>query len=125
MRRRLQDRAAAADAAALAAPDELTGYGIVTDLGADGLVVVEVGGDEPIPLVLRGLTWTEQGAATYRVRWEPHDVEDLEREHATPAHRASRGRAQALVHATARALQAVVGGEVADAAEFLLDPADL
>ena len=124
-RRRLHERAAAVDAAALAAPDVLDGYGIETDLGPDGLVVVEAGGEEAIPLVLRGLDWAEGGAATYRVRWEPPDVEDLEREHATPAHRAARARAQAVVDATARALHAVVGGEVADAAEFLVDPADL
>ena len=125
VRRRLHDRADAYDAAALAAPDELTGYGIEIDLGVDGLVVVEVGGDDVLPLVLRGLPWTQQGAALYRVRWEPADVEELEREVPTQAHRASRDRVQPVVTAVAAALHDVVGGEVADAAEFLVDPGDL
>ena len=37
----------------------------------------------------------------------------------------SRDRIQSLVTAVTRTLHAVVGGEVADAAEFLVDPADL
>jgi hypothetical protein len=125
VRRRLHDRADAFDAAALAAPYELAGYGVEVDLGPDGLVVVEVGGEEVVPLVLRGLPWTEGGAVTYRVRWEPADVEELEREHPPEAHRTSRARAHLFVTAAAREIHAVVGGEVADAAESLVDPADL
>ncbi|GAA2720700.1 hypothetical protein CAE01nite_03240 [Cellulomonas aerilata] len=124
-RRRVHDRSADFDAAALAGPDELTGYGVEVDLGPDGLVVVEAGGDEVVPLVLRGLPWTAQGVVTYRVRWEPADLEELEREHPSEAHRTARARAQGLVAAAAREVHAVVGGEVADAAEFLVDPADL
>jgi hypothetical protein len=125
VRHRVHARAADFDAAALAAPDELTGYGVEIDLGPDGLVMVEAGGDEVVPLVLRGLPWTANGVVTYRVRWEPHDVEELEREHASDAHRTARSRAQLFVAAAAREVHAVVGGEVADAAEFLVDPADL
>jgi hypothetical protein len=124
-RRRVHERADAADAAALAGPDELTGYGIEVDLGPDGLVVVEAGAEDEVPFALRGLAWAAGGVATYRVRWEPPDVEDLEREHATPAHRASRERASGVVGGLARALHAAVGGAVTDAAEFGLDPADL
>ncbi|WP_298455284.1 hypothetical protein [uncultured Cellulomonas sp.] len=125
VRRRLHARADEWDATALTAPDELDGYGVEVDLGADGLVVVEAGGDDVVPLVLRGLPWTADGVATYRVRWEPADVEELEREHPSAGHAASRTRAQAFVTAFARELQAVVGGEIADAAEFLVDPGDL
>jgi hypothetical protein len=125
VRHRIHHRADEFDAAALAAPDELAGYGVEIDLGADGLVVVEVGGEEVVPLVLRGLPWTENGAVTYRVRWEPADVEELEREQPSDTHRTARARAQLFVAAAAGEVHAVVGGEVADAADFLVDPADL
>jgi hypothetical protein len=59
------------------------------------------------------------------VRWEPPDVEDLEREHATDAHRVSRDRARTLVRATAAALHAVVGGAVLDDVELPVDPEGL
>ncbi len=133
-RRRLLERVAAADAAALGAPSRPTGYGLETHLGDDGLVVVEVGEEEVLPLAL---STTPDGTdpdrtadltanpTTYRVRWEPPDVEDLEREHAAPAHRASRDRARTLVRAIAGALHGVGGGVVLDDVELPVDPASL
>lgn len=129
VRRRLQDRAAEFDAEALAGPDEPDGYGIEVAHDADGIVVVEAGveagGEEVLPVVLRGRPPTADGVATYRVRWEPGDLVEAEREHPSGAHRAARDRAGSLVAAVARALHGVVGGEVVDVAGFLVEPADL
>lgn len=125
VRRNLHAEADAYDVAALSAPDELTGYGVQTDLGVDGILVLEVAGEEVLPLVLRALPWAEGGAVAYRVRWEAPDFQELELERPSLAHRVARGRAQPLVSALARELHGAVGGEVADAAEFLVDPADL
>ncbi|WNB85742.1 hypothetical protein [Cellulomonas sp. ATA003] len=129
VRRRVQERAAAWDAEALAAPDPLDGYGIEVVQDADGVVVVEAGSDAGgvavLPVALRGLTWPADGVATYRVRWEPADDEEAEQENPPAAHRAARDRAQPVVAAVARALYAAVGGEVMDAAEFLVEPVDL
>jgi len=124
-RRHLAAEADAFDGAVLAAPVVLSGYGALVDLGVDGMIAVEVGAEEALPPLLRGLPWTAGGALAYRVRWEPTDVEELELERPSFAHRVARGRAMPHVHAIARALQSVVGGEVADAAEFLVNPGDL
>ena len=124
-RRHLAAEAEAFDGAALAQPVVLDGYGALVDLGVDGTIAIEVGGEEALPPLLRGLPWTAGGALVYRVRWEPTDVEELELERPSFAHRVARGRAMPHVHSIARALQGVVGGEIADAAEFLVNPGDL
>jgi hypothetical protein len=124
-RRHLAAEADAYDAAMLAAPVVLDGYGAMIDLGVDGIVAVEVAGEETLPPLLRGLPWTVRGAIAYRVRWEPTDVEELELERPSFAHRVARGRAMPQVQVIARALHAAVGGEIADAAEFLVNPTDL
>lgn len=125
LRKNLHAEADAYDVAALSAPDELTGYGIEASVGIDGLVVVEVSGEEVRPLVLAALPWAANGAIAYRVRWQPHDFQELELERPSLAHRVARGRARPLVAALARELFAEVGGEVVDVSEFLVDPADL
>jgi hypothetical protein len=124
-RRHLAAEADAFDGAVLSAPVVLEGYGALVDLGVDGTIAIEVGGEEALPPLLRGLPWAAGGALAYRVRWEPTDVEELELERPSFAHRVARGRAMPHVHSVARALQAVVGGEIADAAEFLVNPIDL
>jgi hypothetical protein len=125
LRRSLHAEADAYDRAMLEAPPVRTGYGAIVDLGVDGLVAVEVGGEEVLPLLLRELPWAQGGAVAYRVRWEPADVEELELERPSFEHRVARSRAMPQVQAVARALHAAVGGEIADAAEFLVNPADL
>lgn len=124
-RRNLHAEADAFDVAALSAPDELDGYGVQLDLGVDGILALEVAGEEVLPLVLAGQPWAERGAVTYRIRWEPPDFLELELERPSLAHRVARGRVQPLVGALAREVHAAVGGEVLDAAEFLVNPADL
>lgn len=125
LRRNLHAEADAYDVAALSAPDELSGYGVQADLGLDGILVLEVSGEDIVPLVLRALPWAEHGVIAYRVRWEAPDYQELELERPSLAHRVARGRAQELVSALAHEVHRAVGGEVADAAEFLVDPADL
>jgi len=124
-RKNLHAEADAFDVAALSAPDELTGYGVEAELGIDGLLVLEVAGEDVIPLVLSALPWAMNGAIAYHVRWQAPDFQELELERPSLAHRVARGRAQPLVSALAREVHRAVGGEVADAAEFLVDPADL
>jgi hypothetical protein len=124
-RRHLHAEADAYDLAALAAPVELSGYGVQADLGVDGLLVLEVAGEEALPLVLQALPWADGGAVAYRVRWEPPDFQELELERPSLAHRVARARAQPFLSALARQVHHAVGGEVADAGDFLVDPADL
>jgi hypothetical protein len=124
-RRHLAAEADAYDAAMLAAPAVLEGYGALVDLGVDGVIAIEVAGEGSLPPLLRGLPWTARGAVAYRVRWEATDVEELELERPSFAHRVARGRAMPQVQVIARALHGVVGGEIADAADFLVNPADL
>lgn len=124
-RRHLAAEADAFDGAVLSEPVVLEGYGAMVDLGVDGMIAIEVGSEEALPPLLRGLPWAAGGALAYRVRWEPTDVEELELERPSFAHRVARGRAMPHVHSIARALQGVVGGEIADAAEFLVNPGDL
>jgi hypothetical protein len=126
-RRQLHAEADAYDAAALTAPDQLDGYSVVADLGVDGRLALEVGDEETVPLILRDLPWTENGAVAYRVRWDPIGDEDIELELERPslAHRVARGRAAMKVNALAKALHAIIGGEIADADDFLVAPEDL
>ncbi|QTE29343.1 hypothetical protein [Pengzhenrongella sicca] len=125
VRRNLHAEADAYDVAALSRPDELDGYGALVDLGIDGLIAVEAGGEQALPLALAGLPWAAGGAVTYRVLWAAPDFLELELERPSLAHRVARSRAQPLVSALARELHRAVGGEVLDAAEFLINPADL
>jgi len=124
-RRNLHAEADAYDVAALSAPDELDGYAAQADLGIDGILALEIGGEEVLPPVLGALAWTEGGAVRYAVRWEPPEFLELELEHPSFSHRVARGRVQPLVGALARELHRAVGGEVLDASDFLIDPADL
>ena len=124
-RHRLHAEADAFDLAALSAPDQLDGYGLVADLGVDGRLALKVGDEDTLPLILDGLPWVEKGAVAYRVRWAPMDDEELELERPSLAHRVARGRTAPRVNALAKALHAVVGGEIADADDFLVAPEDL
>jgi hypothetical protein len=113
------------DRAALANPEPMQAYGAIADLDADGMLALEVSGEPEPPLVIAGLPWAGNGAVTYLVRWEPPDLDDLESEQPSPAHRVARGRVTPLVVAIARALHRTVGGEVTDMMGFIVDPADL
>jgi len=125
LRKHLHAEADAFDVAALSAPDELNGYGVQKELGVDGAILLEVAGEDALPIVLQALPWAQAGAVTYRVRWEPPEFEELERERPSFAHRVARDRVENLVGALAREVHRAVGGEVLDSAEFLVDPADL
>lgn len=112
------------DLATLADPAPMHAYGALADLDVDGILALEVGTEEP-PVVVAALPWATNGAVSYRVRWEPADLDDLESERATPAHRIARSRVRPLVVAVTRALHRKVGGEVTDMMGFAVDPAGL
>jgi hypothetical protein len=124
-RARLAAEADAYDAYMMSHPQPLSGYGIEADLDVDGIVVVEVGGQDEVPLVLTSLDWVRQGVVAYRVHWEPPDFAELEVERPSLSHRVARGRTAPQVRGVARVLHAVVGGAVLDEAEFPVDPTTL
>lgn len=124
-RSRLAAEAAAYDAYMMSHPQTPSGYGIEADLDVDGIVVVEVGGQDEVPLVLAALPWARQGVVAYRIHWEPADFTELESERPSLGHRVARGRATPQVRGVARALHAVVGGALLDEAEFPVDPTAL
>lgn len=124
-RRRLHAEAEKHDIDSLENPPPLDGYGLMLDLGVDGIVAIEIGGEDAIPLLLRGLPWTVDGAVAYRLRWEPVDLVAAQDEVPTIDYRVARKRAGELVADLARTLHSVVGGEIADEAGFLVEPADL
>ncbi len=123
------------DMAALSAEPQLSGYAIHLDLDIDGLIAVEIGGEEVLPTSLQGLPWADAGAVAYRVRWFPHEDDDHADDGAGNLHqgavhhslgfRVSRGRAAARVEGITRALFTVTGGEVLDEDDFLIHPEDL
>lgn len=125
LRKRIHAGADDFDIAALQAPKVLDGYGLLIDLGLDGIVAVEVAGEEMLPLLLRDLPWTVDGAVCYRVHWEPPDLVDWQSEFPSMEHKIARKRSSELVAAVASAIHRAVGGEIADEDGFLVDPADL
>jgi len=125
LRRAIHAAADDVDIRALTTGSVLDGYGLLVDLGMDGLVAVEVGGEEQLPLLLRGLPWTAGGAVSYRIRWEPRDLLESQQEQPSMEHRVARKRAAETVAQIARTLHGAVGGEIADEADFLVDPEDL
>jgi len=124
-RRRLHAEADAYDAYMRAHPPASEAFGVQVDLGVDGIVVVEVAAESDVPTVLSSLPWAQQEVVAYRVRWEPPDVEQLESERPSHAHRVARGRAARVLRSVAREVHADVGGEIADMSGFLVDPVDL
>ena len=125
LRRALHAQADDVDIAALTGAKVLDGYGLIVDMGVDGLVAVEVGGEEQLPLLLRNLPWASHGAVAYRVRWEPRDLVESQMESPSFELKIARKRAAELVAQVTRALYAAVGGEIADAAPILVDPQDV
>ncbi|GIG23505.1 hypothetical protein Cch01nite_42290 [Cellulomonas chitinilytica] len=124
-RARLYAEAAAYDELMLAAPPTPESYGVLVDLAVDGTISVEASFETEVPPLMRALPWTANGVVAYRVHWEPLLVEELEAEKPSFEHRVARGRASPQVQAVTRALHAELGGEIADEADFLVDPADL
>jgi hypothetical protein len=124
-RRRLHAEADAFDAHMRENPPPSEAFGLQVDLGVDGIVVVEVAAEAEVPLALAGVDWARGEVVAYRVRWEAPDVEQLESERPSLPHRVARGRAARVVRGVAREVHAEVGGEIADMAGFLVDPADL
>lgn len=124
-RARLMAEADAYDELMLAAPPAAEGFGVLVDLGVDGMLAVEVAACEQLPPLMEDLPWTAGGVVAYRVRWEPFEIEQIEQEKPSFEHRVARSRSAPLIATVTKALQAVTGGEVADEADFLVDPADL
>ncbi|MFC6451813.1 hypothetical protein ACFP82_17235 [Cellulomonas gelida] len=91
-RRRLQMEAAAFDELMLAAPPAAESFGVLVELGVDGMVAVEAAEEQDLPPLLQGLPWTAQGVVAYRVRWEPLLIEELELEKPSFEHRVARTR---------------------------------
>ncbi|MHA7134748.1 hypothetical protein [Oerskovia turbata] len=125
LRRALHAQADDIDIAALTSGKILDGYGLLIDMGVDGLVAVEVAGEEMLPLLLRGLPWAAQGAIAYRICWEPHDLVESQMEVPSFELKVARKRAAELVATVTRAVHAAVGGEIADEADFLVEPQDV
>ena len=117
------------DVAALTAEPAPSGYAIHVDLGIDGLIAVEIGGEEILPTSLQGLPWAGGGAVAYRLRWFAHDAEDQygssDGFEVSREHRITRSRAAQELAAIARALHEVTGGEIADQDDFLVNPEGL
>lgn len=113
------------DRVAMTEPVAMTSFGALADLDLDGMIALEVTGEEAPPPVVGLLPWAARGAVAYRVRWEPSDLADAEQERPSPSHRVARGRAAPLVVAVARAVHAAVGGEITDAMDFAVNPTDL
>ncbi|ADG73065.1 conserved hypothetical protein [Cellulomonas flavigena DSM 20109] len=124
-RRRLMAEADAYDRLMLAEPPPAEAFGVLVDLGVDGMLAAEVAACEQLPPLMDDLPWTKAGVVAYRVRWEPFEIEQIELEKPSFEHRVARSRSAPLIAQVAKALHAVVGGEVADEADFLVDPADL
>ena len=124
-RQRLMDEASAYDELMLAVPPLPEAYGVLVDLGHDGMLSVEAGAETTLPPLMRDLPWTRDGVVAYRVHWEPPFIEELESERPSFEHRVARSRAAPLVQAVARVVHAAIGGEIADEADFLVDPEDI
>lgn len=124
-RRRLMAEADAFDELMLASPPPAESFGVLVDLGVDGMLAVEVAACEQMPPLMEDLEWARAGLVAYRVRWEPFEIEHIEQERPPLEHRVARSRAAPLVAGVAKVVQAAVGGEIADEADFLVDPADL
>ncbi len=124
-RQHLMDEASAYDELMMAVPPAPEAYGVLADLGHDGTLSVEAGVETTLPPLMRDLPWTQDGVVAYRVHWEPTFVEELETEKPSFEHRVARARSAPLVQAVARAVHAAIGGEIADEADFLVDPADV
>lgn len=124
-RRRLHAEGDAFDAHMRDNPPPSEAFGLQLDLGVDGIVVVEVAVEAEPPMVLTALDWAQGEVVAYQVRWAAPDVEELESERPSLPHRVARGRAARAVRSVAREVHAEVGGEIADLAGFLVDPADL
>jgi hypothetical protein len=124
-RRRLHAEGDAFDAHMRENPPPSEAFGLQIDLGVDGIVVVEVAVEAEPPMVLAALDWARGEVIGYHVRWAAPDVEELESERPSLPHRVARGRAARVVRSVAREVHAEVGGEIADLAGFLVDPADL
>lgn len=125
LRRRVLAESEAYDEYMRANPPTPEGFGVLIDLDVDGMVAVEVGVEHQVPPIMRELPWAQAEVVAYRVRWEPLLIEELEAERPSLEHRVARGRAVPQVQAVARAVHAVVGGEIADESGFLVDPDDL
>ena len=109
----------------LAVPPVPEAFGVLVDLGHDGMLSVEAGVETTLPPLMRDLPWTQNGIVAYRVHWEPPFIEELEAERPSFEHRVARSRAAPLVQAVARAVHGAIGGEIADEADFLVDPEDV
>ncbi|GAA4622127.1 hypothetical protein [Cellulomonas oligotrophica] len=126
-RRRLYAEAAAFDEHMLQNPPPSEGFGVLVDLGVDGMLAVEVAAAEPqlLPPLIAELPWAADGVVAYRVRWEPFSIEEIEAEKPSFEHRVARSRSAPKIQAIAKAVHGLVGGEIADEADFLVHPDDL
>ncbi|QIK84579.1 hypothetical protein [Sanguibacter sp. HDW7] len=121
----LHDEADTFDIRTLTTPEQRTGYALHLDLGDDGLVAVEIGGEESPPTSVTRNGWAADGVVAYRVRWFPIDDLELLEENPDPGHRIARTRAAERMGQLARALHDAVGGVVTDAADLPVHPEDL
>ncbi|GIJ00086.1 hypothetical protein CLV28_0912 [Sediminihabitans luteus] len=125
VRKQIHAAADDVDIAALTSGEPLDGYGLLLDLGVDGMIAVEIGDEPDLPFLLRGLPWAAGGAVSYRVRWEPDDLAASQDEFPPMEYTVARKRSAGIVAALAKALHGAVGGEIADEAGFLVEPDDL
>jgi hypothetical protein len=124
LRADLHRRADAYDARALSQEPVVDRYALRADLGPAGTVWLEVEGVE-VPEALRRLPWTESGVVSYGLHWDPADPANLLAEFPSPAQRAERVAAAALLARLALAIHSATGLEILDADAFPVDAADL
>lgn len=113
------------DAQSLQAPIALDAYSINVDLGFDGMVSVEVQGQDEVPPPLRYVSWAQDGTITYTISWAPEDLEELGKERPSIEYRAARKHAAGVVLKLMHELHVAVGGMIVDQDEFLIDPREL
>ncbi|MDR1442886.1 MAG: hypothetical protein LBJ02_11010 [Bifidobacteriaceae bacterium] len=124
-RAELRQRASEHDRAAMAEPPVLDRYALSANLGPAGTVIIEIAGTDEPPGALRQVPWAADGAVAYKMHWIPPDPKHLLMEFPPPDHCHARSLLANLVAALASLVHQTVGGEILDADDFPIDPADL
>jgi hypothetical protein len=109
------------DMAVLSGPTVIDAFGIVADMGADGLIEIRTHlRDGEVPAVARE-PWAADEFATYEIRWINNDPAEREQRVPTEAFRVSRSRVAPLIARAARAVVEATHGVVLDEDGFRVD----
>ncbi|GAA2240618.1 hypothetical protein GCM10010401_11580 [Rarobacter faecitabidus] len=102
------------DIAALQGDDSLAGYAVASGLATGGLIVVEAGPVEVLPVALRSRADLIHGCVQYRIAWEPDDPGLVHGGHLTAELAVEQEVAARTIAALAEAISEVAGGYVLD-----------